>query len=82
MPYFLLQYPASFKFETIITVHKYKGFPRPLFLNKISNHLLLHVVQDVFEVQIIVVVFNSFSYAVLKQGQRLEEVERGRNTDS
>lgn len=42
-------------------------------LGKTSLNLLLHVVQDVLEVQIIVVVLDSFSYAALKQGRRLEE---------
>lgn len=39
------------------------------------HYLLLHVVQDVFEVEIIVVVFNSFSYSALKQGRRLDDTE-------
>lgn len=41
---------------------------------------MLHVVQNVFEVQIIVVVFNSLSYTALKQGRCLDTMERGRNT--
>lgn len=51
------------------------------FLDKIPYYLLLHIVQDVFEVQIIVVVFNSFSYTALKQGRRLDQMKRGRNTE-
>lgn len=50
------------------------------FLDKIPYYLLLHIVQDVFEVQIIVVVFNSFSYTALKQGRCLDQMKRGRNT--
>lgn len=38
-----------------------------------SRYLLLHIVQDVFEVQVIVVVFDPFSYTALKQGGRLTE---------
>lgn len=41
-----------------------------------SSYLLLHVVQDVFEVQVIVVVFDSFSYAALKQRRRLKTSRR------
>lgn len=48
---------------------------------KISYNLLLHVVQNVFEVQIIVVVFNSLSYTALKQGRCLDTMERGRNKE-
>lgn len=39
-----------------------------------SKYLFLHIVQDVFKVQVIVVVFDSLSYAALKQGRRLERV--------
>lgn len=39
------------------------------------HYLLLHVVQDVFEVEIVVVVFYSFSYSALKQGRRLDDTE-------
>lgn len=39
------------------------------------HYLLLHVVQDVFEVEIVIVVFNSFSYSALKQGRRLDDTE-------
>lgn len=41
----------------------------------------MHIVQDVFEVQVVVVVFDSFSYAALEQGGRLtwrEEAETQR----
>lgn len=44
-----------------------------IFWIKISYNLLLHIVQDVFEVQIIVVVLYSFSYAALKQGRCLDK---------
>lgn len=51
------------------------------FLDKMSYYLLLHIVQDVFEVQIIIVVSNSFSYTALKQGRCLDKMEKGRNTE-
>lgn len=38
----------------------------------LSRYLLLNIVQDIFEVQVIVVVFNPFSYTALKQGRSLE----------
>lgn len=47
---------------------------------KWSYYLLLHIVQDVFEVQIIVVVLDSFSYTTLKQGRRLEKKWRDAET--